>query len=81
MFHDTLLVLSEKDLCKDSKDKVINEIQLEDFTKSPMEFYSVILYNDDWRNSKILKNKYGKIGRIILKEDWYGWWSKENWSS
>jgi DNA (cytosine-5)-methyltransferase 1 len=27
MFHDTLLVLSEKDLCKDSKDKVINEIQ------------------------------------------------------
>ena len=65
-----LLVLTREDLITISENKKINDINSFDIkgTFQPFASASLVIFVDDNGSTRILKNRYGKIGDVVQKK-------------
>lgn len=67
MFIHDVLILTEDDLNEKDKDIDYCEVEFSHFNKINIKeimYHAVVMYVDRNGNTKIMKNKYGKIGEV-----------------
>lgn len=64
--RDGIIILNDSDLRRDTKDIPFDEIKWTSFNceRDDMKNADLVIYNDKFCNTKILKNRWGSSGKV-----------------